>query len=155
MGHFMQDKPQKKSKFWQTALIVGLVVISLSCQFLTMVMVFATAETGGADNTGIILLLILFSMAILTIGTLTYLNLKKKREYEEIKNRFQGIADIEEEQKRAQLKFEKEIASYENKKKKWKLEEHNLREQYKAKKQVYTKLLDEIEIYEDELEIIS
>ena len=96
-------------------------------------------------------------LVILTflLAIFIFLYIRKTSAYKEIYNRFKGITDIEAEQKKAQIEFEKEIKAFDDTKRQRETEEERLKENYQEKKSLYKELIEEVRLYEEELDVIS
>ena len=119
----------------------------------TLAPVVVAIEPEQGTTNGVLIVFLIISFFLLAIFIFLYI--KKTHDYKEIHNRFKGINDIEAEQKKAQIKFEKEIKVIEDTRKKRESDENRLKENYQEKKTLYKKLVKEVSLYEEELEVIS
>ena len=119
----------------------------------TSVPVITDTESNQEKTSGV-LIAFLFILAFLLV-IFIFLYIRKTSDYKEIHNRFKDVMDIEAEQKKAQIEFEKEIKSFDDARKHRKTEEEHLKKNYQEKKSIYKKLVEEVKLYEEELDITS
>ena len=121
----------------------------------TLTPVVSNTEQGTESNGGFVVSVIIILFLLFLIIILVILYIKKTSEYNKIHTRFKDIIDIETEQKRIQNEFERKIKRLEEERKQREAEEKRLQEIYQKKKSLYKELVKEVNLYEEELELVS
>ena len=88
-------------------------------------------------------------------ATFIFLYIKKLLEYKKIYNKYKGIIDIEKEIEKVNISLKSSRKNFDKLDSELKDKTNTLQKEYQQKRSVYEKLLKEINILEEDMELIS